>query len=209
MPQYRDTKGCVYWKEWVVYCWFYHPSLTKLTFANFPSKWMWCDSCWSITCITGVYKPSKVKVAFCAKCETNSKEEENKASATSPSHLRLQFNIDWRRWCQKDQSKHDLLFENCHLSGYHKHWQQHKPQEMKNTRAKINFNKVRLSAAKVRFAQSNRCLMSKHSGGKNVENLLLACITSVSQTRHFGHSPRCLLKCRIIYDSKHSENDTL
>ena len=80
---------------------------------------------------------------------------------------------------------------------------------MKNTRAKLNFNKVRLSAAKVRFAQSNRCLMSKHSGEKNVENLLLACITSVSQTRHFGRSPRWLLKCRIIYDSKHSENDTL
>ena len=38
---------------------------------------------------------------------------------------------------------------------------------MKNTRAKINFNKVRLSAAKVRFAQSNCYLMSKHSGGKN------------------------------------------
>ena len=38
---------------------------------------------------------------------------------------------------------------------------------MKNTRAKINFNKVRFSAAKVRFAQANCYLMSKHSGGKN------------------------------------------
>ena len=62
--------------------------------------------------------------------------------------------IDWRRWCQKDQSKHNLLFKNCHLSG----WGPETPITTKNTgnkcEGKIILNNVRLSAAKVRLAWS-------------------------------------------------------
>ena len=50
---------------------------------------------------------------------------------------------------------HDPLLANCRLSGYKKHRQQHncKPQEI-TARAKIIFNNLRPSAARVRFAQS-------------------------------------------------------
>ena len=84
--------------------------------------------------------------------------------------------VDWRRWCQKNQSKHDTVLENCHLSGYQKHRQQHNPQVIRTTRALITFNNLPLSAAKVRFALSKFSLCpSKHSGekekeGKPVEN---------------------------------------
>ena len=55
----------------------------------------------------------------------------NKALVTSPLLWLFRSptptNIDWRQWCQKDQWKHDPLLENCHLSGYQKRRQQHKP----------------------------------------------------------------------------------
>lgn len=50
---------------------------------------------------------------------------------------------------------HGPLLASCRLSGYQKQKQQHnyKPQEI-TARAKNNFNNLRLSAARVRFAQS-------------------------------------------------------
>ena len=55
----------------------------------------------------------------------------NKALVTSPLLWLFRSpaptNIDWRQWCQKDQWKHDPILENCHLSGYQKRRQQHKP----------------------------------------------------------------------------------
>ena len=47
------------------------------------------------------------------------------AGSLSPGN-EVATSIDWRRWCQKDQSKHDPLLNNCHLSGYLKHQPQHK-----------------------------------------------------------------------------------
>ena len=47
------------------------------------------------------------------------------AGSLSPGN-EVATSIDWRRWCQKDQSKHDPLLKNCHLSSYLKHQPQHK-----------------------------------------------------------------------------------
>ena len=86
-------------------------------------------------------------------------EEKNKALVTSPSLWLFRHptptSIDWGRWYQKHKSKYDPLHENCRLSGYRKHRQQHnyKPQEIA-ARTKFIFNNLRLSEAKVRFAQS-------------------------------------------------------
>ena len=100
----------------------------------------------------------------------------NKAAVTSPLFWLFRppthTSIDWRRRCQKDQSKHDTLLENCHLSGYQKYRHQHKPQEIKTTRSWITCNNVRLSKAKVPFAQSkfSLCLSPRRErkGGKPV-----------------------------------------
>ena len=116
-----------------------------------------------------------MNAVFCAKRERRG-EEKNKAAVTSPLFWLFRppthTSIDWRRRCQKDQSKHDTLLENCHLSGYQKYRQQHKPQEITTTRAWITFNNVRLSGAKVRFAQSkfSLCLSQRweRKGGKPV-----------------------------------------
>ena len=47
-------------------------------------------------------------------------EEKNKAAVTSPLFWLFRpptpTSIDWRRWCQKDQSKHDTLLENSPVS---------------------------------------------------------------------------------------------
>ena len=79
---------------------------------------------------------------------------------------------DGRDRCQKDQWKHDPLLENCHLSGNQKHRREHKPQEITTTRAWITFNNVRVSAVKLRFAQSNFSLCPntavRKSSGKTV-----------------------------------------
>ena len=87
-------------------------------------------------------------------------------------HPSTPTNIDWWQWCQKDQWKHDSLLENCHLSAYQKHWQQHKPKQITTTRAWITFNNVRVSAAKIRFAQSNFSLCpntaARKSSGKTI-----------------------------------------
>ena len=64
------------------------------------------------------------------------------------------------------QSNHNPILDKSHLSGYHQHQQQHKPQEMKTTRAWITFTNVRLSAAKVRFAQSKLSLCPNTVAGK-------------------------------------------
>ena len=116
-----------------------------------------------------------MNAVFCAKRERRG-EEKNKAAVTSPLfwlfHPPAHTSIDWRRRCQKDQSKHDTLLENCHLSGYQKYRHQHKPQEIKTTRSWITFNNVRLSKAKVPFAQSkfSLCLSQRRErkGGKPV-----------------------------------------
>ena len=116
-----------------------------------------------------------MNAVFCAKRERRG-EEKNKAAVTSPLLWLFRppthTSIDWRRRCQKDQSKHDTLLENCHLSGYQKYRHQHKPQEIKTTRSWITFNNVRLSKAKVPFAQSkfSLCLSQRREreGGKPV-----------------------------------------
>ena len=116
-----------------------------------------------------------MNAVFCAKRERRG-EEKNKAAVTSPLFWLFRppthTSIDWRRRCQKDQSKHDTLLENCHLSGYQKYRHQHKPQEIKTTRSWITCNNVRLSKAKVPFAQSkfSLCLSQRRErkGGKPV-----------------------------------------
>ena len=116
-----------------------------------------------------------MNAVFCAKRERRG-EEKNKAAVTRPLFWLFRppthTSIDWRRRCQKDQSKHDTLLENCHLSGYQKYRHQHKPQEIKTTRSWITFNYVRLSKAKVPFAQSkfSLCLSQRRErkGGKPV-----------------------------------------
>ena len=116
-----------------------------------------------------------MNAVFCAKRERRG-EEKNKAAVTSPLFWLFRppthTSIDWRRRCQKDQSKHDTLLENCHLSGYQKYRHQHKPQEKKPTRSWITCNNVRLSKAKVPFAQSKFSLYlsprRERKGGKPV-----------------------------------------
>ena len=116
-----------------------------------------------------------MNAVFCGKRERRG-EEKNKAAVTSPLFWLFRppthTSIDWRRRCQKDQSKHDTLLENCHLSGYQKYRHQHKPQEIKTTRSWITFNNIRLSKAKVPFAQSkfSLCLSPRRErkGGKPV-----------------------------------------
>ena len=91
-------------------------------------------------------------------CETcpkrEKREEKNKALVTSPllwlSGHPTPTSIDWRRWYQKHQSKHDPLHENCRLSGYRKHRQQHnyKPQEI-TARTKTQWGKSKICSVKV------------------------------------------------------------
>ena len=98
----------------------------------------------------------------------------NKAPVTSPLfwllHSLMPTDIDWQQQCQKDQSKHDPLLENCHLSGGQKHWQEHKLQEMTTTRAwntfKTQYSKNKICLVKVKFR-------SKHSSGKEKRESLL------------------------------------
>ena len=117
-----------------------------------------------------------MNAVFCAKRERRG-EEKNKAAVTSPLLWLFRppthTSIDWRRRCQKDQSKHDTLLENCHLSGYQKYRHQHKPQEIKTTRSWITFNNVRLSKAKVPFAQSKFSLcLSQRRERKGVKTVV-------------------------------------
>ena len=93
-------------------------------------------------------------------------EEKNKALVTSPLLWLFRHptptSIDWRRWYQRHQSKHDPLLENCRLSGYRKHRQQHNI----TTRTKFIFNNLRLSEVKVRFPQSKFSLCTTTAARK-------------------------------------------
>ena len=98
----------------------------------------------------------------------------NKAPVTSPLfwllYSLMPTDIDWQQRCQKDQSKHDPLLENCRLSGCQKHRQEHKLQEMTTTRAwntfKTQYSKNKICLVKVKFR-------SKHSSGKEKRESLL------------------------------------
>ena len=72
-----------------------------------------------------------------------------------------------------DQSKHDPLLKNCHLSI----WLPETPTTAQNTgnnfEGKITFNNVRLSAAKVRFAQSKFSYLQDSGGKDKRENVSL------------------------------------
>ena len=87
--------------------------------------------------------------------ETIEWKRRNKAPVTSPLfwlfHPPSRTNIDWRWWCQKDQSKHDPLLENFHFSGHRIHWQRHKLQVI-TTRGK---NKI-CSESKLVYVQTQR-----------------------------------------------------
>ena len=97
--------------------------------------------------------------------------------------------IDWQQWCQKNQSKHDPLLENCHLSGGQKHWQQHKLQEMTTTRAwntfKTQYSKNKICLVKVKFR-------SKHISGKEKRESLLFKKKFRGYVSHYHELMRCV-----------------
>ena len=101
-------------------------------------------------------------------------EAKNKTPVTSPLFWLFRpptpTSIDWRRWCQKDQSKHDPLLQNCHLSGYQKHRQQHKTQEITARPKSIMLDSVRQKW----YLLSQSLVMCKHRGEKEKrEDVLL------------------------------------
>ena len=106
----------------------------------------------TLACITGALRARRCKRGILHEARDEGRRK-NKAPVKSPLLWLFRpptlTNIDWRRWCQKDQWKVDPLLKTCYLLGYQKHRQQHKPQEITNTREWITFNNVRLSAAKL------------------------------------------------------------
>ena len=96
-------------------------------------------------CIIGVLWANRGKCSILCKAQNKRKvqdEEKIVVPVISPLfwlfHPPMPTNIDWCWWCQKDQRKHIPLLQNCYHSGYQKHWQQHKPQEITTTRACMN-----------------------------------------------------------------------
>ena len=123
---------------------------TRLCGSHIASnKWLsWFTSHqlhYYIACIIGVLWANRGKCGILCKAQNEGKvqdEEKIMVPVTSPLfwlfHPPMPTNIDWRWWCQKDQWKHYPLLQNCYHSGYQKHWQQHKPQEITTTRACMN-----------------------------------------------------------------------
>ena len=126
-----------------------------------------------LVCITGALWAKQGERGILHKVRDEGKRK-NKAPVTNRLfwllHSPMPTDIDWQQWCQKDQSKHDPLLENYHLSGGQKHWQQHKLQEMTTTRAwntfKTQYGKNEICLVKVKFR-------SKHSSGKEKRESLL------------------------------------
>ena len=126
-----------------------------------------------LVCITGALWAKQGERGILHKVRDEGKRK-NKAPVTNRLfwllHSPMPTDIDWQQWCQKEQSKHDPLLENYHLSGGQKHWQQHKLQEMTTTRAwntfKTQYGKNEICLVKVKFR-------SKHSSGKEKRESLL------------------------------------
>ena len=112
-----------------------------------------------LACITGALwaKQAKHAILHKAQDEVGRKILEHllpvPCSGSSP-HLMYAHKYWLTAVMSKGPIKPQSNTRKSHLSGYHQHQQQHKPREMKITRAWITFTNVRLSAAKVRFAQS-------------------------------------------------------
>ena len=73
---------------------------------------------WVLPCITGALWAKRNEHGILREARDEGRRR-NKAPVTSPLFW-LFRPIKWRRWSQKDQSKHDPLLENCPLSGYQK-----------------------------------------------------------------------------------------